>query len=572
HGDRIELLHIKDATGLGGNIAFTNLGEGEVPLQEILAAAQEADIALYVMEYDVAPQGEDFVETGFEYLTGQEAGEEGSRPVEVTPAAVTFADEDGTEADTYTVPWSVGVEYLIDGAVVEPGEQAGTGTVTVTARALEGFVLADDATDEWTHTFSEDGGEPDLVEVTPAPVTFTDEDGTEDDVYTIPAVEGVEYVVDGAAVEAGEYDGTGTVTVTARPAEGYVFPDDATDEWTHTFSNEGGEPELVEVTPEAVVFADGPGSENDTVMIPSVVGVEYLVDGEVTAAGTHTASGTVTVVARALDGYVLAEGAPAQWVFTFSTDGGLPPAPDRRTAEFHLSNSWAGSTDVHFMYGRWADEVLIGDWDGDGKDTIAVRRGNRFHVSNAQQGGDADTVITYGRPGDVILVGDWDGDGTDTFAVRRGAEYHVKNSLTGGDADAVFHYGRENDAVMVGDWDGNGTDTFAVRRGATYHVKNSLTGGDADTAFTYGRPADVTLAGDWDGDGRDTFTVRRGATYHVNNALRGGAPDTVVTFGRAGDEVHVGDWDGNGTDTLGVRRPVGPAPVAKEVGSTAKLG
>ncbi|PYF95964.1 hypothetical protein SAMN05216184_12429, partial [Georgenia satyanarayanai] len=92
-----------------------------------------------------------------------------------------------------------------------------------------------------------------------------------------------------------------------------------------------------------------------------------------------------------------------------------------------------------------------------------------------------------------------------------------------------------------------------------------------DTAFTYGRPADVTLAGDWDGDGRDTFTVRRGATYHVNNALRGGAPDTVVTFGRAGDEVQVGDWDGNGTDTLGVRRPVGPAPVAKEVRAAAKL-
>ncbi|PYF97292.1 protein of unknown function, partial [Georgenia satyanarayanai] len=119
------------------------------------------------------------------------------------------------------------------------------------------------------------------------------------------------------------------------------------------------------------------------------------------------------------------------------------PQPDRRTAEFHLSNSWAGSTDVHFMYGRWVDEVLIGDWDGNGKDTIAVRRGNRFHVSNAQQGGDADVVITYGRPGDVILVGDWDGDGTDTFAVRRGAEYHVKNSLRGGDADVVFHYGRE---------------------------------------------------------------------------------------------------------------------------------
>src|SRR5690625_3149706 len=77
YGGRIELLHIKDATNLGGDRpTFTNLGEGEVPLQEILAAAEEhADIAYYVMEYDMAPQGEDFVATGFEYLTGQEAGE-----------------------------------------------------------------------------------------------------------------------------------------------------------------------------------------------------------------------------------------------------------------------------------------------------------------------------------------------------------------------------------------------------------------------------------------------------------------------------------------------------------------
>jgi len=497
YGDRIEMLHIKDATNLNspGSPAFTNLGEGDVPLQEILAAAQEhASIAYYVMEYDVAPQGEDFVETGFEYLTGQVAGAEGSRPVEVVPAAVTFTDEDGTEADVYTVPWSVGVEYLLDGEVVAAGERAGTGTVMVTARALEGFVLADGTT-EWTHTFSEDGGEPELVEVTPTPVTFTDEDGTEDDVYTVPAVAGVEYVVDGEVLDAGTYPGVGTIEVTARATEGFV----------------------------------------------------------------------------------LADGAVAEWSFTFSTAGPQQPQPDRRTAEFHLSNTWRGSTDVHFMYGRWTDEVLIGDWDGDGVDTIAVRRGNGFHVSNAQQGGDADVVLTYGRPGDVILVGDWDGDGTDTFAVRRGNEYHVKNSLRGGDADSVFRYGREADTVLVGDWDGNGTDTFAVRRAATYHVKNSLRGGDADTVFTYGRAGDVTLAGDWDGNGTDTLTIQRGRVFHVNNSLRGGDADTVVTFGRSGDEVHVGDWDGNGTDTLGIRRPVGAAPQAfaatgaKEVRSVAKL-
>ncbi|HLT85163.1 MAG TPA: metallophosphoesterase, partial [Phototrophicaceae bacterium] len=231
--------------------------------------------------------------------------------------------------------------------------------------------------------------------------------------------------------------------------------------------------------------------------------------------------------------------------------------PPVRGDGFHLSNTWHGTTDVYFAYGRATDEVFIGDWDGDGRDTVAVRRGTAFHVSNAQRGGDADVVIHYGRPGDVVLVGDWDGDGRDTFAVRRGAEYHVKNSLTGGRADTVVVYGRPGDEVLVGDWDGDGRDTFAVRRGPVYHVKNSMRGGPADVVLAYGRATDRVLAGDWDGDGRDTLAVRRGATYFVSNALRGGEADHVVTFGRPGDEVLVGDWDGNDTDTLGVRRTGG---------------
>jgi hypothetical protein len=88
YGDRIELLHVKDATGLnaGGRPTFTNLGDGDVPLQEILTAAQEAGVVYYVMEYDVAPDGEDFATTGFEYLTGLPAGDN-ERTVAVTAQA-----------------------------------------------------------------------------------------------------------------------------------------------------------------------------------------------------------------------------------------------------------------------------------------------------------------------------------------------------------------------------------------------------------------------------------------------------------------------------------------------------
>ncbi len=175
---------------------------------------------------------------------------------------------------------------------------------------------------------------------------------------------------------------------------------------------------------------------------------------------------------------------------------------------FFLNDSWDATADRTFMYGRMTDEVLVGDWDGDGTDTVMLRRGNVFHVSNRPRGGDAD-VIVYGRPGDVVLVGDWDGDGDDTLAVRRGKTYHVKNTLRGGDADRVVTYGRAEDEVLVGDWDGDGDDTLAVRRGARYFVNNSLASGPADLTLFYGRADDEVLVGDWNGDRRDTLGVRR---------------------------------------------------------------
>ena len=222
--------------------------------------------------------------------------------------------------------------------------------------------------------------------------------------------------------------------------------------------------------------------------------------------------------------------------------------------EYHLRNSLSGGeAHLAFRLGLSTDQVLVGDWDGDGKDTLALRRGSTYLVYDAHPGQRFRTV-RYGRPDDVVLVGDWNADGKDTFAVRRGSTYHVKNSMTGGDADSVIHYGRPTDDVLVGDWNGDRRDTLAVRRGADYHVKNRIAGGDADVVLRYGRADDVVLVGDWDRGGTDTFAVRRGRDYHVRNSLTGGDAHVVLTYGRAEDVVLVGDWDGDGRDTFGVRR------------------
>lgn len=222
--------------------------------------------------------------------------------------------------------------------------------------------------------------------------------------------------------------------------------------------------------------------------------------------------------------------------------------------QYFLNDTFSANANTVFRYGNAGGRVYVGDWDGDGKDTLAYRIGSTFYIRNSNSAGSPHTVIHYGRPGDRVYVGDWNGDGKDTFAVRRGKTYHVKNSLSGGNADQVIHYGREGDDILVGDWNGNGKDTFAVRRGSVYHVKNSMSGGNADQVVNYGRSGDDVYVGDWNGNGKDSFAVRRGKTYYIANAIRGGDADRVLAYGRTTDTTLVGDWNGDGRDTLGVRR------------------
>ncbi|MCL1900674.1 MAG: DUF3048 domain-containing protein, partial [Promicromonosporaceae bacterium] len=220
----------------------------------------------------------------------------------------------------------------------------------------------------------------------------------------------------------------------------------------------------------------------------------------------------------------------------------------------------SGPADVRFAFGRAGDEVLVGDFNGNGRDSFAVRRGNRFYLRHSLASGPADVSFTFGRPGDDVFVGDWNGDGRDTLAVRRGNRFYVRHSLTSGAADLVFTFGRVGDQVFVGDWNGSGTDTMAVRRANRFYVRDTLTTGGADRIFAFGRPGDEVLVGDWNGNGQDTFAVRRGNEVFISYSLVGGSADRSFTFGRAGDTKYVGDFNGNGQSTFAIRRPAPPAP------------
>lgn len=225
--------------------------------------------------------------------------------------------------------------------------------------------------------------------------------------------------------------------------------------------------------------------------------------------------------------------------------------------KFYLNDRWSGTANIEFSWGSTSYQVLVGDWDGDGKDTIALRKGNQFaFASTNPASGTPSFTFSWGLSTDTVLVGDWNGDGKDTLAIRRGNSYHVKNSLSGSSTDLLFYFGKSTDEVFVGDWDGNGTDTLAVRRSNVLHISNKNVNGSTDKVISYGRSGDDLYVGSFDSSnpGRDSFAVRRENTYYIKKTLKSGNADIKLDYGRASDVTLLGDWNGDGEDTLGVVR------------------
>jgi hypothetical protein len=169
----------------------------------------------------------------------------------------------------------------------------------------------------------------------------------------------------------------------------------------------------------------------------------------------------------------------------------------------------------------------------------------------------ADISFHYGGPDSSPLVGDWDGDGRETQGVWANGQWSLCNTLGKNTPDLTFGYGQPTDIPLVGDWDGNGTSTPGVFRNGTFLLRNSNTRGEADITFRFGEAGDVPIAGDWDGDGIDTVGVYRPslAMFLLSNVnVSNHSPDIVVPYGSVGDRPIVGNFDGDRIPSIGVKR------------------
>jgi hypothetical protein len=197
-------------------------------------------------------------------------------------------------------------------------------------------------------------------------------------------------------------------------------------------------------------------------------------------------------------------------------------------------------------WGRSGDLPVVGDWDGDGTQTVGVVRPSAARNSNHLLLRNADGSVLdfwYGRHGDRVLVGDWNGDGTWTPAAVRSGAWSLRNSNSTGAADVTVSFGRAGDRYLAGDWDGDGDFTPGLQRAGTFWLRNSGGSGPSEVQVRFGRPSDHGYAGDWNGDGTWTPGILRGGTrWYLKDTFTGTAAAVGLAKQTPGTPV-VGDWD-----------------------------
>jgi FG-GAP-like repeat/FG-GAP repeat len=220
-------------------------------------------------------------------------------------------------------------------------------------------------------------------------------------------------------------------------------------------------------------------------------------------------------------------------------------------------------------WGLSTDFFVSGDYDGDGKDDIAVWRDGAptvaaFYILNS-----ATSTLrqeAFGQTGDdPTVVGDYNGDGKDDLAVYRGGASAGQQSTwfyrtTANGAVTYVPWGMNGDFPVPGDFDGDGKADFCVQRnngGGQAAFWTLLATGSTSPLVVFGTPTDVVVPGDYDGDGKTDFATVRGVSGQLQWSWLSSSSSTINyrTFGASATDFPAqGDYDGDGKTDPGVWR------------------
>jgi hypothetical protein len=201
-------------------------------------------------------------------------------------------------------------------------------------------------------------------------------------------------------------------------------------------------------------------------------------------------------------------------------------------------------------WGISSDQLVPGDYDGDGGTDIAIWRSSTgtFWVLRSLDG--TVQTLNFGVNGDIPVQGDYDGDDKADFTIWRPSTgtFWIFQS-TGG--IRTVNWGINGDYLACGDYDGDGKTDFGIQRNsAGYAVFYILRSSDSVwDVRQFGYSTDYIVPGDYDGDGKNDVAVYRYSnnTFYYLRSSDGGF--RAVQWGISGDVLAPGDYiNGYATD------------------------
>jgi len=255
---------------------------------------------------------------------------------------------------------------------------------------------------------------------------------------------------------------------------------------------------------------------------------------------------------------------------------------------------------------------LVGDFNGDGRDEVALFRDGVWWIDLNGNGiwDEGDLWATLGGSHDRPVTGDWDGDGKwdigifgpswigDIRAIeaepglpdaentpdgriknvppapaqatvgyrtmKQSSDGRIRSDLI----DHVFRYGKEGDVPIAGDFNGDGVSSIGVFREGVWYLDVDGDGrwSPGDRRVAMGRAGDLPVVGDFNRDGIDEIGLYRDGTWQLdtNRDYRLDAHDKVFEMGGPHDRPVMGDFDGDGVDEAALYRDTATAAPPRE--------